>query len=211
MKPYKLADGFSAMDIPDEVKTKMLGVTIHTNDKITFSDLAYLKLLHYDFNGTILNGELVCNHKLAKEVLRIFKDLYDNKYPIEKIRLADDYGGDDDKIMSDNNSSCFNYRVIADTNVISMHGQGRAIDINPFYNPYIVGDKIMPSEAYPYADRSKDFPYKIDENDLCFKVFRSYGWLWGGNWVNSKDYQHFYKPEGKIKRTVIKLKKLVDI
>ena len=69
----------------------------------------------------------------------------------------------------------------------------------------------MPSEAYPYADRSKDFPYKIDENDLCFKVFRSYGWLWGGNWVNSKDYQHFYKPEGKIKRTVIKLKKLVDI
>ncbi len=206
MKPYKLADGFSAMNIPEEVGQKMLGVTYHPNNQIAVSDLAFLEVLHYDFNSNISKGELVCNQKLAKEVLKIFKTLFDNKYPIEKIRLADAYGGDDDKIMADNNSSCFNYRVIADTNVISMHGQGRAIDINPLYNPYIVGEKIMPANAYSYADRTKDFPHKIDENDFCFKVFKSYGWLWGGNWINSKDYQHFYKPEGKVKRTVLKIK-----
>lgn len=210
MKRYSLTDGFSAIDVPDKIKQKMMGVTFHQNDQISVSDLAYLQLLHYDFNGNVTNGELVCDKRLAKEVLKIFKKLFDNKYPVEKIRLADEYGGDDDRIMADNNSSCFNYRVIADTNVISMHGQGRAIDINPLYNPYIVGNKVMPENAYPYADRTKSFPHKIDENDLCYKIFKSYGWLWGGNWNNSKDYQHFYKPDGKVKKIVLRFKSIIN-
>ena len=50
---------------------------------------------------------------------------------------------------------------------------------------------------------------KIDENDLCYKVFKSYGWLWGGNWNNSKDYQHFYKPDGKVKKIVLRIKRII--
>ena len=34
---------------------------------------------------------------------------------------------------------------------------------------------------------------KIDENDLCYKLFIEHGFTWGGNWNSSKDYQHFQK------------------
>ena len=74
-----------------------------------------------------------------------------------------------------------------------MHGYGRAIDINPLHNPYIVGGKIMPENAVKFADRSKSFPHKIDHNDLAYKLFKQRGWTWGGDWKTQKDYQHFYK------------------
>ena len=33
----------------------------------------------------------------------------------------------------------------------------------------------------------------IKKGDACYKAFTSRGWKWGGNWKNSKDYQHFEK------------------
>ncbi len=203
---YKLKENFTAESIPPHIIKKINGVSYHENKDITLDDLVYLKVLHYDFLGNICKGELIANIKLAKELLKIFSELFDEKYPIEKLKLVDEFNADDEISMINNNSSCFNYRVIADTNTISMHGLGRAVDINPLYNPYIVGEKVMPSAGEPYADRSKTFPYKIDETDFCYKIFKKYGWLWGGHWNNSKDYQHFYKPDGKIKRAVMKIK-----
>jgi hypothetical protein len=44
----------------------------------------------------------------AAALTDIFKKLYENNYPIEKIRLVDEYDADDEKSMRDNNSSCFN-------------------------------------------------------------------------------------------------------
>ncbi len=56
------------------------------------------------------------------------------------------------------------------------------------------GKKILePANAGEYVDRSKDFPHKIDENDLCYKLFTEHGFEWGGNWKTVKDYQHFEK------------------
>lgn len=202
-----MTPAFTAQPLPQDIAEKINGVTYRPNPDIKLSELYYLKLGYIDFEGNTQTGEMICNKKLAAELLEIFKELYEAKYPIEKIRLADEYGGDDDLIMGDNNSSCFNYRTIADTNTVSLHGLGRAVDINPLYNPYIVGEKVMPSNAAPYADRTKDFPHKIDEEDICCKIFIRHGWKWGGAWTNSKDYQHFYKPDGKVKRLIAKLLK----
>ena len=49
-------------------------------------------------------------------------------------------------------------------------------------------DTALSSYA-PYVDRSLNFPHKIDHNDLCYKLFKVHGFTWGGDWVNSKDYQ----------------------
>jgi len=68
-----------------------------------------------------------------------------------------------------------------------------AIDINPRYNPYVVDEKIRPENATDYADRTLDFEHKIDEQDLCYQLFKEKGYTWGGNWINTKDYQHFQK------------------
>ena len=109
--------------------------------------------------------------------------------------LVDEYDADDNASMADNNSSSFNYRVVEGTTHLSKHSQGLAIDINPRYNPYIHtlnGQTVCsPENGSDYADRSKDFPYKIDTEDYAYKLFLEYGFSWGGNWNSSKDYQHF--------------------
>ena len=190
---FELKSGFTAQPIPENVREFMKGKTFHPNKRISLDDLSYLRLKYYDFEHNVQSGEMIVDRKLEREVLEIFSELFDNGYEIEKIRLADYYDGNDDRIMADNNSSSFNYRVVDGTDTVSMHGYGRAIDINPRINPYIVGEKVMPSNGVQYCDRKLAFAHKIDHNDLCYKVFASHGWKWGGDWVNTKDYQHFYK------------------
>lgn len=167
---------------------------------ISYDDLRYLTVLYYDFHGEVQTGELICNQAIAQDLLEIFYELYLNEYQIEKIRLIDEYNGDDTASMLDNNTSCFNYRVVDGTSSLSKHAIGCAIDINPFYNPYVVFNKdgsgktyISPEGSEIYADRSREFSYKIDENDLCYKLFKEHGFTWGGDWNSCKDYQHFQK------------------
>lgn len=201
-----LKDGFTAQPIPENVWENMQGKTYHKNGDIGYEDLSYLKVLHYDFEHNVCQGELITAKGLAREVLQIFAELFEHEYEIQKIRLCDEYDGNDDRCMADNNSSAFNYRVVDSTDVISMHGLGRAIDINPRYNPYIVGDKVMPPNGLQYCRRELSFAHKIDHNDICFKIFKSYGWKWGGDWNTAKDYQHFYKEKTNLKGVVRKIK-----
>lgn len=167
---------------------------------VSYEELRYLKVLYYDFQGEVKEGELICNVAIAEDLKEIFYTLYENEYPIEKMKLVDEYLGDDTVSMKDNNTSCFNYRMVDGSTNLSRHALGCAIDINPFYNPYVVFHKngsgqpyISPEGSEIYADRSQDFAYKIDENDLCYQLFKEHGFTWGGDWRSCKDYQHFQK------------------
>lgn len=206
-----LREGFSAMPLPDDVIERIKGITFKENSEIQTDDLSYLNIRYLDFSHNIADGEMIVHKTLAKEVLEIFEMLFEAEYEIEKVKLCDEYDGDDERSMADNNSSAFNFRNVAGTQELSLHALGRAIDINPLYNPYIVGEKISPSNSVHYVDRAGDFAHKIDHHDLAFKVFSSKGWQWGGDWTKSKDYQHFYKPkENLVKSAVGKIKKLVS-
>ena len=68
--------------------------------------------------------------------------------------------------------------------------------INTLYNPYYKDREdgsrfIQSATAAQYCDRTWDFPYKIDHNDLCFRLFTEAGFEWGGDWTTCKDFQHF--------------------
>ena len=192
-------DGFYYEPLSDSVKERITGISYpETGCTVPYEDLNYVGLLYVDFNGEVQEGELICNKAVAQDMVEIFYELYRNDYRIERVRLVDEYGGDDTLSMLDNNTSCFNYRVVDGTTTLSKHALGCAVDINPFYNPYIVFNKngsgetyISPKGSEVYADRSQNFPYKIDENDLCYKLFTQHGFTWGGNWNSTKDYQHF--------------------
>lgn len=194
------ADSFYYTALTEEIKARITGKSYPDTDEplqISYEDLAYIHVLHYDFQGQVQEGELICNQSIAQDLVDIFYELYESQYPIEKIRLIDEYDADDEASMADNNTSCFNYRTVPGRTRLSNHSYGCAIDINPLYNPYVrtSGGKelISPDNAVPYADRSADFPYKIDKNDVCYKIFIEHGFSWGGAWNSSKDYQHFEK------------------
>ena len=196
---YTYQDGFYEEKLSSNLKDKILGVSfpVEFSDKytkISFDDLRYVRLKYKDLNGiTHDDGEMIVNKKVAKEVLFIFYELYINDYPIEKIKLVEEYNANDEESMEDNNTSCFNYRVVEGEDKLSWHALGLAIDINPKYNPYIVGKKVYPVNGYDYVNRKNDFIYKIDYDDLAYKIFKKYGWSWGGDFKYTKDYQHFYK------------------
>ena len=190
-------EGFYNSEIDEKIFARIDGKSYKKNCPIPLEDLRYLHVLHKDLSGKILEGELICNVKIAEPLTDIFQKLYAENYPIEKIRLIDEYAADDELSMRDNNSSCFNFRYVSFTNRISLHGYGLAVDINPLYNPYIKtvdGKKIIaPDNSADFEDRTKNFPYKITEDDLCYKVFTAHGVIWGGNcWDDEKDYQHFF-------------------
>ena len=183
--------------LSDDLKQRITGLSYKEDCPLPYDDLRHVSVLYVNFKGNTSTGDIICNKAIAQALVEISYELYQADYQIEQIRLIDEYGADDLLSMQDNNTSCFNYRTIAGTNKISMHGQGLSIDMNPFFNPYITykngRQQVSPAGAESYADRSQPFAYKIDENDLCYKLFMEHGFSWGGNWNHSKDYQHFEK------------------
>lgn len=204
-KPERVnySEGFYYEPLTDEMIEYITGTSYPADEEdlqVSPSDLRYVGVLYNDFNGLTQAGELICNEYIAEDLVEIFSELYLSDYRFEKIVLVDNYGGDDKASMCADNTSCFNYRVVEGQTSLSKHAYGLAIDINPFYNPYLVfggnedgSDYISPPGSEVYVDRSQNFAYKIDESDLCYKLFTEHGFIWGGNWNSCKDYQHFQK------------------
>jgi hypothetical protein len=184
---------FTVNKIDDFLYNRIKGLSFKVNDNITKLDLRYLEITYWSFDSKRYTGEMIVHKSVANEVLDIFKELYEARYPIDKITLVDDYDADDNLSMLDNNTSAFNYRVIAGTTKLSNHSYGLAIDINPFQNPYINNDIVIPVGSETYKDRDNIRLGMIIRDDLCYNAFTSRGWTWGGDWNNSKDYQHFEK------------------
>jgi hypothetical protein len=188
-------NSFYISEITDGIFERIKGKSFKDNCTVPREDLRYLHVLHKDLDGKTHEGEMIVNYHIAEDVLDILKQLYRADYPIEKMVLVDEYDADDEASMEDNNSSSFNFRFISHTTRVSKHGLGLAVDINTLYNPYtkvVDGERIIePVTGEPYLDRDADFPYKIDENDLCYKLFIEKGFEWGGSWKDRKDYQHF--------------------
>ena len=197
-------EGFSVREITDDLFDRMRGGNTYKEDCIIpREDLRYLLVLHRDKEGNTHQGEMVVHQLIAEDVLEIFEKLYDAGYPIERMVLPDNYLADDEIMMRDNNSSGFNFRFISHTDRISKHGLGMAVDINPLYNPYhktvtngdgTVKEVVEPATGEIYLDRTLDFDYKIEKDDLCYRLFIEKGFAWGGDWTDRKDYQHFELP-----------------
>lgn len=194
---YGIDRCFACCEIDDATFGRMRGKSYKAECTLPRSELRYLKVLHRNLAGDILLGEIICNEAISGDLLEIFRTLYDAAYPIERMVLIDEYNAQDGPSMRANNSSAFNFRFIAGTAKLSNHSRGMAVDINPLYNPCVRvrnGRRLVdPAQGAPYADRTRDFPYKIDEDDLCCREFIRHGFTWGGHWKSLKDYQHFEK------------------
>ena len=191
------AQDFCQQEITDSIFARIEGKSFKEDCTTRREDLRYLRVLHYNKVGEVLQGELICHKDIADDLLAIFRELYQAKYPIERMVLIDEYDADDEASRRANNTSAFNYRKASGMRTLSKHSTGMAIDINPLYNPLVKHregrTRVYPSNATPYIDRSHDFPYKIVKGDLCCRLFKKYGFSWGGDWKSSKDYQHFEK------------------
>lgn len=153
--------------------------------------LRMITVTHWGFDGAVHEGRIVVAAGRATGVDGVFRQLYANRFPIERIVPIDAYGGDDQASMRANNTSGYNCRTVAGSDRLSNHAFGEAIDVNPLVNPYVRGSSVDPPEGRPWADRSRRDPGMIHADDPTVRAFAAAGWKWGGYWTSGKDYQHF--------------------
>lgn len=112
-------------------------------------------------------AKLIVHEELVSQVITIFEQLYQLRYPIEKIRTVDQYPAASDELqMEDNNTSAFSCRDIPGTGRWSQHAYGRAVDVNPLLNPYIdATGAFQPKTAAAYLDRSRTDPGLLHGSD----------------------------------------------
>lgn len=199
---------FTSSELTEVQKEAMNGKSYIENPDISYDDLRYIKVLHYNFYHQIQVGELVVNQAIAEDCRQIFMELFQEEYEINSMYLIDRYyekdqarNGEQVDISSinDDNTSAFHYRKIAGTEVLSNHAYGMAIDINPLENPYVKEADLQQTVASPYKDynsykdRTAQRAHMISKDDACYRIFKSHGFQWGGEWNGNKDYQHFEK------------------
>ena len=198
MSGNDIADSFRAQPLPQKIISKITGSSYVENDVISYDDLSYLNVLHYGFDDEVHEGELIVNKTVAEEVLDIFRELFENRFPIEKIKLIDEFDADDDISMAANNSSAFCFRRLTGGGDLSEHAYGFAVDINPLYNPYVRSWDdgsllILPPTGADYIERDPKVKGKIYPGNVCYNAFISRGWEWGGDWKDMDDNHHFQK------------------
>ena len=169
---------------------------------------------YVDYQGKNRQGVIEVNQAVAEDVKDFFALALEIGFPIDKVVKSSDpeYGWDDGKLTADNTSSSFNYRLIKDTDRVSWHGLGTALDINTRTNPYIRfvdategidpdgtvhrlnGVKIVEPEGAEYDSNA---PGALTTDHPLVMRLKERGWIWGGDWTEDEkgviDYQHLEK------------------
>lgn len=168
---------------------------LSSNPAVGCERLAIVRVSYVDFAGAVREGHVCVLDVLAESVSNIFAELLRRRFPIESVRLMNEFDGDDDASIAHNNTSAFNDRNVAGTASVSTHAYGAAIDLNPVQNPAIEivdGKRVVsPRSGQAFMNRGRAMPGMAES---VRPVFRRYGFTeWGGNW-RLKDYQHFQVP-----------------
>lgn len=158
---------------------------------VSLEELAYVTASFRGFDGLAHTGELLVAEEAADDMVSVFEQLFVAGFPIEEMRITSP--GDLDLVPTGdgNPTSSFVCRPVTGGSGWSEHARGLAIDINPFHNPYLKDERVIPELAGDYLDRERLLPGMIVEGDVVTGAFDSVGWEWGGRWSTLKDYQHF--------------------
>jgi D-alanyl-D-alanine carboxypeptidase len=177
-------------ELCDDMKSRKV---LTANSLVGCERLRLLSFNHIGFDRQLHDGEIVVMDAVANNVVQIFNALLSEHFPIEKAKLLNSYEGDDDASIADNNTSAFNDRNIAGGAGLSLHAYGLAIDVNPLQNPYIEREgetlRVSPKLSSDYVNRTNRRPGMVEP---IVDVFADNGFsIWGGDWRNPIDYQHF--------------------
>ncbi|WP_312880441.1 M15 family metallopeptidase [Actinokineospora xionganensis] len=174
--------------IPDDVLRRS---TWRPDCPVSRNDLRYLTMSFWGFDGRAHTGEMIVNASVTQNVTKVFETLFANRFPLEEMRVTALAELDLHPTGDGNNTSAFVCRHAVSSTSWSAHAYGLAVDINPFCNPYIRGDLVLPELASSYVDRKNVRPGMIFAGDAVVRAFASIGWTWGGTWRSPVDIQHF--------------------
>lgn len=153
--------------------------------------LRYLTMSFRGFDARAHTGEMLVNAEVAQTVVDVFKRLFAAGFPLEEMRITPEAELKLPPTGDGNNTEAFVCRPTRGQKEWSAHASGLAIDLNPFNNPYVKGDLVLPELASSYLDRDWSRPGMALEGGPAVTVFESVGWKWGGRWSDPVDFMHF--------------------
>lgn len=158
---------------------------------VAVEELSYLTMTHWGFDQRFHTGEMIVRSDVADDVVTVFRRLHESRFPIEQMRVVTKEEIDAHPTGDWNDTTSFVCRPAVGSSSWSQHALGTGIDVNPFHNPYLKGDLVLPELASAYTDRDDIRVGMITEGDVVTEAFAEIGWGWGGHWSSLKDWMHF--------------------
>ena len=187
--------------IPAALAGEMRGTTWTPGCPVPLDDLRLLHFNSWGVDGAVKRGPMVVNASVAQDVLWVFRQLFEARFPLKRVALATEFKPErfaqHRRITSHRSvTAAFNCRPVVTPlgpgDSYSQHSFGLAIDVNPLQNPYVTATGFVRNRiAERYVDRSRDLEGMIHEGDVVYRSFTAIGWEWGGHWSSDKDYMHF--------------------
>ncbi len=178
--------------VPDAQWARIVAVGAwHPGCPVGQAQLRRVEVNFHGFDARVHRGVLVVNADVADSVAHIFTRLYTEGFPIHRMQPIEVYGGDDNASMAADNTSAYNCRRASQANApatASPHGNGRAIDVNPYENPWI-DPRCACFQPDAYYGRHRSGTGVITKGGTAWSVFTAAGWIWQDN--ATIDYQHF--------------------
>jgi D-alanyl-D-alanine carboxypeptidase len=178
----------SVMEVPREVRARS---TWSPGCPVAIDDLRYMQVTFWGFDREAHLGELIVHKSAARQLVDVFRGLFRARYPIEEMRVVTKEELDAPPTGDGNNTTSFVCRPARGSTTWSQHAYGLAVDINPFHNPYVRGDLVLPELSSSYKNREWKRPGMILDGGPVVAAFDEIGWGWGGRWNSLVDYMHF--------------------
>ncbi|EGX61068.1 hypothetical protein SZN_04426 [Streptomyces zinciresistens K42] len=179
-------------EITDAQWSRMTAAGLWRKGCPAFRDqLRRVEMNYVGFDGKVHRGVLVVNTDVTPSLIRVFTRLFEERFPIRRMEPMEAYDGDLNASLRDDNTSAFNCRRPNQINAPfkeSPHANGRAIDINPYENPWkdLRTKSWSPSAEYAARTEGKG---KILKDGLVWQAFTAEGWIWQD--IKVPDYMHF--------------------
>jgi D-alanyl-D-alanine carboxypeptidase len=190
--------GSSIRPLSPPERADLTGRFWRTGCPVSLSQLRVLTVEHWGFDDRVHTGQLVVHQDVAAPLRRVFRRLYELRFPIRHMRFSDAYGPQGSQPADGDISGSFECRQAVPspctggraTGSWSNHAYGKAVDLNPVENPYVGCGRSRDPKSRPYFDRSRLRRGMV--TPAVVAAFRSIGWGWGGSWSgDTKDYMHF--------------------
>jgi D-alanyl-D-alanine carboxypeptidase len=189
--------------IPDGVWRSMVGRSWHAGCPVGRDGLRLLRVNYVDFTGYRRRGELVVAAGAVGQFVGALTELHDRRIPIRSMYRVDRFGwsrvlrgADDLASMAADNTSAFNCRdVVGRPGVRSPHSYGRALDLNPWENPYRVGGRWLPNAWWPGRTHHR-VAWRSGAHEVV-AILRRHGFSWT---YGVSDAHHFdaRTPGGRV-------------
>ena len=153
--------------------------------------LRYLTMSFRGFDARPHTGEMLINATVAQAVVEVFKRLFIAGFPIEQMHISPEAELNLPPTGDRNNTEGFICHPGRRQNQWPAQAFGLAIDINPFQNPYVNGDLVVPELASSYLSRNRVRSGMIFDGGPVVRAFDAAGWKWGGRWPGPVNFAHF--------------------